>query len=549
MSVDVSPDGATLVFDLLGDLYALPFAGGTARALTSGPAWDSQPRFSPDGRTIAFTSDRDGIENIWLVDADGKNPRALTQEKDFYVRTAAWTPDGAYLVARKQDGRKAGLPPVELWLYHREGGGGIKLTSSEEVNNASGAAPSKDGRWIYLSTRKAAFSYVPDLTPGSLADLALRPHHGRDVPGDGGLRGRRAPAALARREAARLREPPRRKHRPGASRPGHGRRERRGHGRPPRRAGRLRPDRPLARLRLHARRRVARLLERGQDREAGPRDPPARGDSLSRAGRPVDGAPRRLAGEAGHRPRAGPHPALGRRIVRREPDRIRRLRPCLRPGPRGRQAGGRSPAAHRGRAVTPPARVRARFLARREVGGLRHLERQGRRPHLEGSRRGRRAAAAHGARRPLRQPVVVRGRRPARVHPRVGPRVPRPPAGAGGRLRDPLAGGRGRRDPLRDVREALQREELPPSRHVERRRHASLLPGSGRAQEAHGRPQGRPGVGAARRHRQAPSPPAAHAVRARPLARRPVGGLRFARQRLRGRAPLDPHPGSRPRSR
>jgi Tol biopolymer transport system component/imidazolonepropionase-like amidohydrolase len=166
MSVDVSPDGATIVFDLLGDLYALPFAGGTARALTSGPAWDSQPRFSPDGRTIAFTSDRDGIENIWLVDADGKDPRALTQEKDFYVRTAAWTPDGAYLVARKQDGRKAGLPPVELWLYHREGGGGIKFTNSEEVNNASGAAPSKDGRWIYLSTRKAAFSYVPDLTQG-----------------------------------------------------------------------------------------------------------------------------------------------------------------------------------------------------------------------------------------------------------------------------------------------------------------------------------------------------------------------------------------------
>jgi Tol biopolymer transport system component/imidazolonepropionase-like amidohydrolase len=166
LSLDVSPDGLTIVFDLLGDLYAVPFEGGEAKTLTSGPAWDSQPRFSPDGRTIAFTSDRKGIDNVWLVDADGKNPRALTQEKDFYVRTPAWTQDGAYVVARKEDGKKAGLPPVELWLYHREGGGGIKLTSSDDVNNASGAAPSKDGRWIYLSTRKGQFSYTPDLTQG-----------------------------------------------------------------------------------------------------------------------------------------------------------------------------------------------------------------------------------------------------------------------------------------------------------------------------------------------------------------------------------------------
>src|SRR5262245_33272888 len=56
MSVDVSPDGQTLVIDLLGDIYSLPIAGGAATALTSGPAWDSQPRYSPDGKTIAFTS-------------------------------------------------------------------------------------------------------------------------------------------------------------------------------------------------------------------------------------------------------------------------------------------------------------------------------------------------------------------------------------------------------------------------------------------------------------------------------------------------------------
>jgi Tol biopolymer transport system component/imidazolonepropionase-like amidohydrolase len=165
-SVDVSPDGKALAFDVLGDIYGLPISGGKARALTSGPAWDSQPRFSPDGKTIAFTSDRGGIENIWLMDADGRNPRALTSEKDAYVRTAAWTPDGAYLVARKEDAKRAGIPPVELWLFHREGGGGIKLTSSDDVNNASGPTASPDGRWIYFSARPGRFSYTPDLTNG-----------------------------------------------------------------------------------------------------------------------------------------------------------------------------------------------------------------------------------------------------------------------------------------------------------------------------------------------------------------------------------------------
>src|SRR5437667_5858883 len=52
ISLDVSPDGKTIVFDLLGDLYLLPFAGGTATRITSGPAWDCQPRYAPDGKHI-----------------------------------------------------------------------------------------------------------------------------------------------------------------------------------------------------------------------------------------------------------------------------------------------------------------------------------------------------------------------------------------------------------------------------------------------------------------------------------------------------------------
>lgn len=166
MSVDVSPDGSTVVFDLLGDLYDLPIAGGAARRLTSGPAWDSQPRYSPDGRTIVFTSDRSGIDNLWLVDADGGDPRALTEEKEFYVRTADWTPDGEFVVARREDGKLAGIPPVELALWSRHGGAGVKLTSSEATHNASGAVASPDGRFLYFARRQRPFSYVPNLQDG-----------------------------------------------------------------------------------------------------------------------------------------------------------------------------------------------------------------------------------------------------------------------------------------------------------------------------------------------------------------------------------------------
>ena len=193
-SVDVSPDGKTIVFDLLGDIYAVPVEGGDARTLTRGPAFDYHPRFSPDGRVIAFTSDRNGIENIWLMEADGGRPRALTQEKDAYVRSAAWTPDGRYLIARKEDAKRAGIPPVELWMYHRNGGSGIKLTSSDDLNNAASPVASRDGRWIYYSVREAHFDYVPDLSKGLWQIWRLDRRTGDSYPVTSGFGGAVRPA-------------------------------------------------------------------------------------------------------------------------------------------------------------------------------------------------------------------------------------------------------------------------------------------------------------------------------------------------------------------
>lgn len=166
MSLDVSPDGSTIAFDMLGDIYSMPIAGGEAKALTKGPAFDCHPRFSPDGKTIAFTSDRGGNENLWLMGPGGENPRPLTAEKDAYVRSAAWTPDGTYLVARKEESKRAGIPPVELWMFHVNGGAGVKLVSSDARNNVAGPVVSRDGRYIYYSTRRGHFDYVPDLSNG-----------------------------------------------------------------------------------------------------------------------------------------------------------------------------------------------------------------------------------------------------------------------------------------------------------------------------------------------------------------------------------------------
>ena len=95
MNLDVSPDGSEIAFDLLGDIYIMPIAGGEAKPLTSDVEWDMQPRFSPDGKRIAFTSDRDGADNIWIMNRDGSDPKQVTKEKFRLLNQPGWPPTGS----------------------------------------------------------------------------------------------------------------------------------------------------------------------------------------------------------------------------------------------------------------------------------------------------------------------------------------------------------------------------------------------------------------------------------------------------------------------
>jgi len=159
MSCDLSPDGQTIVFDLLGDIYRIPVGGGRAELLSGGVSWEAQPRFSPDGKSIAFTSDRDGGDNIWIMDADGKNRCQLTKETYRLVNTPEWTPDGEYILARKHFVDTRSLGAGEIWMYHTKGGSGIQITEKPNWTANSGeAAIDPQGRFIYFVS-STAFDY------------------------------------------------------------------------------------------------------------------------------------------------------------------------------------------------------------------------------------------------------------------------------------------------------------------------------------------------------------------------------------------------------
>ncbi len=166
MSVDVSPDGKTLAFDLLGQLYTMSITGGEARLISSGMSFDSQPRFSPDGRRLAFASDRSGAENLWIADVDGSNARQLSKDEQAQFSSPFWLADGQTVLISKYPQMPSGT--AELWAYNVNGGTGFAVVKGhdrpdappEQWRHTVGAVASPDGRYLYYAQRGGFFNKV-----------------------------------------------------------------------------------------------------------------------------------------------------------------------------------------------------------------------------------------------------------------------------------------------------------------------------------------------------------------------------------------------------
>lgn len=166
MDVDLSPDGKTIAFTLLGDIYTLPIAGGTPKRISEGLSWDVQPRFSPDGARIAFTSDRGGGDNIWFMNADGTDKRQVTKEDFRLVNQPAWSPDGRFIAAKKHYTTERSAGTGEVWLYHVSGGGGVQV-----VERANERLQKELGEPVFAPDGSAIY-YTRNTTPGNTFEYA-----------------------------------------------------------------------------------------------------------------------------------------------------------------------------------------------------------------------------------------------------------------------------------------------------------------------------------------------------------------------------------------
>ena len=158
INLDVNGAGDTITFDLLGDIYTMPISGGKATNITNSMAWDMQPRFSPDGKSIAFTTDQGGGDNIWTMNLDGSNQKQVTKEKFRLLNQPAWSTDGNYIIARKHFTGMRSIGSGEIWMYHKSGGDGVQLNKRpNEQKDLGEPIFTPDGKYVL---------YSRDATPG-----------------------------------------------------------------------------------------------------------------------------------------------------------------------------------------------------------------------------------------------------------------------------------------------------------------------------------------------------------------------------------------------
>ena len=157
ISLDVSPDGQSIVFDLMGDIYSIPIAGGTASQITKGLAYDVHPRYSPDGKSLLFISDKSGSDNIWTMDIATKEEKQITKDTKHNFFSAEWTADGEYIVGGK------GRRNIKLHIYSKDSGTGSELFGEPKTIKAIDPAFSADGKLLFFSQRNGSWNYNAQL--------------------------------------------------------------------------------------------------------------------------------------------------------------------------------------------------------------------------------------------------------------------------------------------------------------------------------------------------------------------------------------------------
>lgn len=150
----ISPDGGQIAFTYKGDIYTVDTGGGKARQITSSRGYDTHPVWSPDGKSIAFASDREGSMDVFIVGRDGGVPRRLTSHSGNGVPVAFRDNDhvlfGAAVMPDAGDMTFPSAQFPQVYEVSTEGGRPVMFSSvpMEDIN------VSPDGRSFLYHDRK-----------------------------------------------------------------------------------------------------------------------------------------------------------------------------------------------------------------------------------------------------------------------------------------------------------------------------------------------------------------------------------------------------------